>query len=1255
MGLFAEISRAWLAIDSDIYVWNFEDGTDVAYFDGLDEVILTAGLITPKPGVFQEHIQFLLCIATPFSIVVLGVSFSEEKDGKVYGEMHLQPQPLFTVPTDNVFMTSTAGLWNGRIFLSGADGCLYELAYQAQSSWFRQKCSKINHTASWMSILVPSFVSKAFTSEDPVCQIAVDNTRNILYGRTENGNIQVYDAGEDGTKMRHVSCLSSNSIAVNASYVAKNLDKKHIQRIIHIAPVSKAEASQVHLVAITDTGVRLYFSTTNPANPEGRPCLLRLVHVRLPPGFTPSGTTSKPSKVHQAFYRQGTTLMLDNSSEENDVLWCLSQESFPFENSIKESQVSSAIEGKTWCVSEIPDYSNPNHIPEAFFSCLWPEPPAIVNQHVLPRRRFVLLSPKGSHVVTTLRPFEQLRELFINSGNGMADSIETFFQFYGVTQACAMCLVLICQSPEAEKEIVNRAVQAFFRYDYPSTLAGQRMPSTGAQTAESTVNITDASFMFGGPVPAGSAHGSYLASPVQKKLKPQSVGSQFQTSTPATGLLAKSGPQPSSGKYSGIALYLARILRPVWNHLLVYIDYPDGRNQQLVSRLSSEDLSWFIESLRKLKEFMERYSNLELLGSPTRRHDAVLSSQVAGRKRNLGDQEAVAVERNALVNLANLISMCCEALELWRTLCDNQFHIVAQNLPQELKEKLAGLSFKEFVLNGQEISAALIGCLMARYLDDQATVDALNSQLREICPTLFSIDDAIYAKANEIVHFARHVLDPAERNTLLAEAISMYFKVPGLLDLTWICEQLQSVRHFDGIIELALYAAVKRDPQNVALHYYKAGEPRDDTQGKEAFILRCDAYNCILNALSHIFEKSSEHPHSLPTEPGPPVQPDVNALSVNQAKHLFDQTLKVCLQSDDELFHVTLYKWMMTKELTDRLIEISSPFLQTFIVDTAAEKHPNDIPILDLLWKYHQKHKQYIQAAKVLIGLAERQCTSLVLQERVAYISRAIMCAKNSLTFASSNTEGEFLHELEEKLEVARIQYQVYQALNATNVGRSLIQEKADAIKLLDTQLVDISQLYGDFADRFDLLECKLAILHCAGHQDKALIENIWKQLIDKAVRVDGRMAAVSQVVISTGKMYVTSQGFFPLAFILFYLEKVSCENSWDPTWVFVTLREVGLSMKQLWLAYDKLLKSKEAVWQASGKPLHLLNAISLFIKTYLDNTTVVPSSERPAFNRSLCEACSGYLVELESMSESNTLVKNLLSRFRGVIAQLKR
>ena len=41
-------------------------------------------------------------------------------------------------------------------------------------------------------------------------------------------------------------------------------------------------------------------------------------------------------------------------------------------------------------------------------------------------------------------------------------------------------------------------------------------------------------------------------------------------------------------------------------------------------------------------------------------------------------------------------------------------------------------------------------------------------------------------------------------------------------------------------------------------------------------------------------------------------------------------------------------------------------------------------------------------------------------------------------------------------------------------------------------------QLYEDFADRFDLSECKLAIVHCAGLYDSALVENLWQNIIEK-------------------------------------------------------------------------------------------------------------------------------------------------------------
>lgn len=44
--------------------------------------------------------------------------------------MHLLPEPLFSIPTDNTYIMNIVGTDTGRIFMAGKDGCLYELAYQ---------------------------------------------------------------------------------------------------------------------------------------------------------------------------------------------------------------------------------------------------------------------------------------------------------------------------------------------------------------------------------------------------------------------------------------------------------------------------------------------------------------------------------------------------------------------------------------------------------------------------------------------------------------------------------------------------------------------------------------------------------------------------------------------------------------------------------------------------------------------------------------------------------------------------------------------------------------------------------------------------------------------------------------------------------------------------------------------------------------------------------------------------------------------
>lgn len=81
------------------------------------------------------------------------------------GGIQLLPDPLYSIPTDNTYHLAITSTDLGRIFLAGKDGCLYEVAYQAEAGWFSQRCRKINHSKSSLSFLVPSLLQFSF-SED---------------------------------------------------------------------------------------------------------------------------------------------------------------------------------------------------------------------------------------------------------------------------------------------------------------------------------------------------------------------------------------------------------------------------------------------------------------------------------------------------------------------------------------------------------------------------------------------------------------------------------------------------------------------------------------------------------------------------------------------------------------------------------------------------------------------------------------------------------------------------------------------------------------------------------------------------------------------------------------------------------------------------------------------------------------------------------------------------------------------------------
>lgn len=51
MGVFPQCRKAWLTVDSDFFIWNFDDGEDLAFYDGCQDIIIAVCLFRPKPGI----------------------------------------------------------------------------------------------------------------------------------------------------------------------------------------------------------------------------------------------------------------------------------------------------------------------------------------------------------------------------------------------------------------------------------------------------------------------------------------------------------------------------------------------------------------------------------------------------------------------------------------------------------------------------------------------------------------------------------------------------------------------------------------------------------------------------------------------------------------------------------------------------------------------------------------------------------------------------------------------------------------------------------------------------------------------------------------------------------------------------------------------------------------------------------------------------------------------------------------------------
>lgn len=68
---------------------------------------------------------------------------------------------------------------------------------------------------------MPSFLNVAFSEEDPIAKISIDNSRHILYTLTEKGSIEVFDLGERGNSLHRVTKVSQATLVQQALNIVK--------------------------------------------------------------------------------------------------------------------------------------------------------------------------------------------------------------------------------------------------------------------------------------------------------------------------------------------------------------------------------------------------------------------------------------------------------------------------------------------------------------------------------------------------------------------------------------------------------------------------------------------------------------------------------------------------------------------------------------------------------------------------------------------------------------------------------------------------------------------------------------------------------------------------------------------------------------------------------------------------------------------------------------------------------------------------
>lgn len=1073
MGLFAEINHAWVVIDNSLFLWDYtHPDPELIGFEDQPHTIHAVALVPPKPGIFVNTITHILALATSSEMILLGVSTADTAAGTKSVALY---QTKMNLPLRGVDVRVISGSADGRIFFGGSsDIDINELYYQSEEKWFSNRCGKMNHTnPGWSSVVSLQSGFWSHRASEHLVDIVIDDTRKLVYTLSSKSTIRTYhmeapDRLNKVIEKEKVHCLRDIAHMINQSKLLNDRIS-----IVSISPISKQEASKLHLMALTDTGCRLFFSATSASSylygsqSNMAPQSMQVQFIKFPPSQSPR--------------RPGQFASSGPPGSESVV-------------DLDSAMLLSSRRGARFAPGYFLDFvsSGDNANADTLFVS-GPESGRI----------------KRTSPTTPLRYFEQASLIDIGS---RAEAVGLITKpFAAAPQPLGFGNELAVQFDEPPSEfavLTNTGVHVIRRRRLVDTFAAAIRDAPGDEALEP---ITRRLIQLYGRVETVSA-ALAVACGHGGDARPGAARAIDQaTEDRARGLFVDFGGQPTitetdgtalttdsvrlSSRHDALALYLSRLVRKLWKSPVIksgvspaggiVIDSAVPLPQLVATQGNLERLRKFIDSNRGLIQGMSGPSDLQ---------------RVASRQEEVSLQ----AEHQALHALQKLMESISEGISFVLMMFDERAADIFIRLDDTARQQLRDLRYEKLFSqpDGKDLAKVLVKAIVNRNIESGSNVETVADALRRRCGSFCSPDDVVIFKAQEqLKRASEQPLNSNLSRSLLHESLKLFEKVAGSLtpaNLQTAVIQYVDLKYYAGAVQLCLVVARERDRGNMALMWVNDGKPANDPRAS-AFNERRRCYDLIHDVLQHLDVASSKEPEMVDGK-----------LTLIATKRL--EAYEVVNGSDDEVFHFDLYEWYIQQGWTDRILAIDSPHVVTFLqrlAGTGAEH-------ADLLCRFYTNRSRFFDAAEVQAQLALSDF-ALGIKDRIRLLSLAKANASVATVGVSRQEQQMLNHVVSETLEVANIQDDL--------LGRMRMDERIDSDKMieieqaLDGKILELSevscpratspgpvpagcsqnwQLFNQFADNAGYYDLCLLIYHTANYRNPTTIAATWSNLIQQ-------------------------------------------------------------------------------------------------------------------------------------------------------------